>query len=463
MSEIDNLFLSSQLAHELYDSCKANPIIDFHCHLSPKMIFEDKVFSNITELWLKDDHYKWRALRLFGAGDDLFRAEGKDFELFEQWCKVFPMLLFNPLLDWARLELWNYFKIDSEPNSENAKLLWEEMNSKINSEKLSPRKILASSKVQILCTSDDPADDLKYHKYLRALDNFPVKVFPTFRLDKLFYKIKFNEIKSWVSSLQEVNNKNISSIKDLKDSLIERHNYFHELGCRMSDHGIESINFILCNDFEADQIFLKIMAGLEIGSDEIDKWNSYILTFLIELNHSKSWTTQIHLGAIRNNNSSAFSKFGADNGTDSIGDFKHGKGLNNLLDNLQVNNKLHKIILFNSNPSDNYLFSSIMGNFYSPGIKNKIQHGPAWWFLDTHNGITDHFNSFSNLGIYENFIGMVTDSRSFTSFTRHDYFRRTIANIVSKKITAKEMITSQENINRFLNKITYNNALELFN
>jgi glucuronate isomerase len=463
MSEIDNLFLDNPLALELYQSCKDNPIIDFHCHLSPKMIFEDKVFPNITELWLKDDHYKWRALRLFGSGDELFNVKGNDFELFTQWCNLFPTLLFNPLHNWARLELWNYFKIDIEPNKENSKFLWEELNSKIRSEKTSPRKLLESSKVEVICTSDDPTDNLIYHKYLKEEDNFPIKVLPTFRLDRLFYKIKFNEVKSWVLSLEEINNKTIFSCKDLKDSLIERHNYFHEYGCRMSDHGIETINFISCTNNEAEQLFSKIMNGIELESDDIDKWNSYILNFLIELNHSKNWTTLLHLGAIRNNNSSAFSKFGADNGTDSIGDFNHANGLNNFLDHLQTNNKLHKIILFNSNPADNHLFSSIMGNFYSSGIKNKIQHGPAWWFLDTYDGILEHFNSYSNLGVYENFIGMVTDSRSFLSFTRHDYYRRTLANIVSKKVLNKEIITSRENINRFMNKITYKNALKLFN
>lgn len=461
-SKISKLFLNSDLSEKLYNQCKNNPIVDYHSHLSPKLIYENKIFSNITELWLKDDHYKWRALRLLGNDDPTFGQHGNDFELFKNWCHIFPSLIFNPLYDWSKLELKHYFNTEIEPNSSNVDALWEQLNSIIVEKKHSPRSILIQSGVEVICTSDDPTDSLEYHHKLRLDIEFNIKVFPTFRLDNLFYKQNFNELNSWLKKLEIITNKNITSLNILKDCLIERHQVFHDHGCRMSDHGLEKIEYIECSDNEAEKILCKILEDKHLSQEEIHQWNTYIIVFVIELNHSKKWTTLLHLGALRNNNTLAFQRFGLDNGTDSIGDFSHGNGLNKLLDRLEKNEKLHKIVLFNLNPADNYLFSSIMGNFYGNGIINKVQHGPAWWFLDTRQGITDHFNSYSNLGIYENFLGMVTDSRSFTSFVRHDYYRRTLSGLMASKIEKNEIITDQCNIQRILKKVTYSNALELF-
>jgi glucuronate isomerase len=391
-----------------------------------------------------------------------FIKHDNDFELFKNWCQIFPSLIFNPLYDWTKLELKKYFYTEIEPNSSNVAALWEQLNNTIVEKKHSPRSILIQSGVEIICTSDDPTDSLEYHQKIREEIEFKIKVLPTFRLDNLFYKHKFNDFNSWLKKLEIVTNKNIINLNILKDGLIKRHEVFHDLGCRMSDHGLESIRYIKCSDTDAEKIFFKILNEQHLSPDEIDQWNSYILVFVIELNHSKKWTTLLHLGAIRNNNSIAFQRFGLDNGTDSIGDFSHVKGVNDLLNYLEEKNKLHKVMLFNLNPADNYLFSSIMGNFYSNGIINKVQHGPAWWFLDTREGITDHFNSYSNLGIYENFSGMVTDSRSFTSFVRHDYYRRTLAGLMASKIMKNEIITDESNLQRLIKKVTYSNALELF-
>ena len=462
MPGISDLFLSSSLSKELYDQCKNNPIVDYHSHLSPQKIYENEIFSNITELWLRDDHYKWRALRLFGQDELIFRKKGNDFELFKTWCEIFPSLIFNPLYDWTKLELKQYFDTEAEPNSKNAKAIWEQLNGTIANKKLSPRSILMQSGVEVLCTSDDPTDSLEYHLKLRDEGGFEISILPTFRLDKLFYKENFNELKSWLKLLEAVTNRNISNLNDLKDGLIERHQFFHDCGCRMSDHGLEKISYIQCSDTDAEKLLASILNEKQLTQDEMDQWNSFVLVFIIGLNHSKKWTTLLHLGAIRNNNGVAYQRFGLDNGTDSVGDFTHAKGINKLLDHLENNDTLHKLVLFNLNPADNYLFSSIMGNFYGNGIINKVQHGPAWWFLDTREGITDHFNSYSNLGIYENFIGMVTDSRSFTSFVRHDYYRRTLAGLMALKVEKNEIITDQSNLHRFLKKVTYSNALEIF-
>jgi glucuronate isomerase len=462
MNSIQNLFLSSELSAELFEKCRYNPIIDYHSHLSPEKIFKNEVFHNITELWLRDDHYKWRALRLCGVDETEFRATGNDEDLFHKWWSIYPRLLMNPLYDWTRLEMSEYFGIHEDCTSKPAAELWERLNHEIKAKSLSPGIILKQANVRVICTSDDPTDDLKYHKLISENNQQELKVLPTFRLDKLFFRQNFNEIIDWIKVLGNTVGTSIESVSSLTDALEKRHEFFHQLGCRLSDHGLEYVDYIPCTKDEVQQIFDKLLVQKEVTQNESSKWNSYFISLLMAMNCRQKWTTLLHLGAIRNNNSTAYKRFGLDNGTDSIGDFSQAKGINRLLDHLESEHSLHKVILLNLNPADNFLFASIMGNFYGKGLDNKVQFGPAWWFLDTRAGIIDHLNAYSNLGIYSNFIGMVTDSRSFTSFIRHDYYRRAICDEIARKINSKELIVAESQVEQLLHNVTYQNALTLF-
>lgn len=460
---IDELLLESELAKDLFQKTKDLPIIDYHNHLSPEILANNKNYLNITDLWISGDHYKWRAMRQNGVPEEFCSGNADDYEKFIAWAKTSSKTLRNPLYHWNALELFSYFDISEELNETNAKDIWERTNEKIKSDALLPQSILEKNKVKILCTTDDPADSLKYHKKLKDDNHFKVSVLPTFRPDGACYLDGTQSFLSWLNKLKEVSDCDITNFNEFLMTLRKRHNDFHEMGCRISDHGLETIFSKKCSKRKAETIFNRLLDSKDLSTNEIKKWRSYLMKEFAAWNHSKGWTMLLHLGALRNNNTKIYNKVGLGTGCDSIGDFSHAKDLNKFFNELNNKDSLPKTIIFNSNPNDNMIFSTIAGNFFEDEIKGKIQFGPAWWFLDTSHGIEEQFNAMSLVSLASNFVGMVTDSRSFLSFSRHEYFRRIICNLYAKDVKNNYIPNDPDKIIDSLESIFYSNAFNYFN
>lgn len=459
----ENFLLKTKTAQRLYhEYAKGMPIIDYHCHLPPQQIAEDHVFENLTQVWLYGDHYKWRAMRTNGVHESYCTGNKSDWDKFQKWAETVPYTLRNPLYHWTHLELRRYFEIEERLSGDTARKIYEECSAKLPHPSYSVRNLLRRMKVKLVCTTDDPLDSLEYHRRVKD-EGFEIPILPAFRPDQAMNVSNASTFINYTKKLETVTNIAISSFDDFLYALQNRHDYFASMGCTVSDHGLEEI---FADDFtgsEIDAIFMKIHGGKELNSAEQKKFRSAMLIHFAEWDWEKGWVQQFHLGALRNNNSRMLQTLGPDTGWDSIGDFLQGRPLAKFLDKLDSNNKLAKTILYNLNPSDNELMATMIGNFNDGSSAGKIQWGSAWWFLDQKDGMVKQINALSNMGLLSRFIGMLTDSRSFLSFPRHEYFRRILCDLFGDEIENGELPNDVEWIGKVISDISFNNAKNYFN
>ncbi|MDE6190751.1 MAG: glucuronate isomerase [Muribaculum sp.] len=463
----ENFLLQTETAQKLYHEHAAKmPIIDYHCHLIPKMVADDHKFKSITEIWLGGDHYKWRAMRSNGV-DERFctGTDTSDWEKFEKWAETVPYTFRNPLYHWTHLELKTAFGIDKLLNPTTAREIFDECNDKLqNDPTMTARGFMRRYNVETVCTTDDPVDSLEYHKQVRD-SGFEVKMLPTWRPDKAMAVENPAEFRAYVEKLAEVSGVTINKFSDMVDALQKRHDFFEEMGCRLSDHGIEEFYAADYTDAEIDAIFDKVYGGKELSAEEIEKFKSAMMIVFGEMDYASGWTQQFHYGAIRNNNSKMFKLLGPDTGFDSIGEFNTAKSCAKYLDKLNSRGKLTKTILYNLNPCANEVIATMLGNFQDGTVAGKIQFGSGWWFLDQKDGMQKQMNALSLLGLLSRFVGMLTDSRSFLSYPRHEYFRRTLCNLVGTDVENGEIPYTgyeAERVNQMIEDICYNNAKNYF-
>lgn len=458
-----DFLLHTETAKELYHNHAAKmPIFDYHCHINPKQIADDVRFENITQIWLYGDHYKWRAMRANGVDEKYCTGNASDWEKFEKWAETVPYTLRNPLFHWTHLELKKFFGIDKVLSPATAKEIWDECNAKLQLPEYSVRGIIRMANVHTICTTDDPVDSLEYHRQIKE-SGFEVHVLPAWRPDKAMAVENAKSYNEYLDKLAVAANMNISSFTDLMAALDNRHLFFHENGCRLSDHGLETAIAEDYTNNEIEQIFSKIRGGADLSQTEILKFKSAMLYEFGIMDHSRGWTQQFHIGALRNNSTRLFNQLGPDVGLDSIGDFEIARPLSKLLDRLDMNNKLAKTVLYNLNPRDNELMGTMIGNFQDGSVPGKMQFGSGWWFLDQKDGMEKQINALSNMGLLSRFVGMLTDSRSFLSYTRHEYFRRTLCNILGNDVENGEIPRDMELLGQMVENICFNNAKNYFN
>ncbi len=458
----DNFLLETKTAKMLYhEHAKDMPIIDYHCHLPPDEIADDKQFENLTQIWLKGDHYKWRAMRANGIPEEFITGDRTDFEKFQKWAETVPFTLRNPLYHWTHLELKRPFGITKILNGDTAKEIYDETVTMLNRAEYSTRNILRKMNVEVVCTTDDPVDSLEHHKKVKE-DGFEIKMLPAWRPDKAMAVENTNKYKLYIDRLAEVAGMDINSFTHLIEALQKRHDFFHENGCRLSDHGIETMYASAYSQKELEEIFTKVRSGKKLTSEEILKFKSGMLIVFAMMDHEKGWTQQFHIGAIRNNNSRMLELLGPDTGFDSIGDFEVARPMSKFFDRLEQMEKLTKTIVYNLNPRDNELIASMLYNFNDGSTPGKMQFGSSWWFLDQKNGMEKQMNDLSLLGLLSHFVGMLTDSRSFLSFPRHEYFRRILCNLLGNDVENGLIPNDMELIGKMVENICYYNARQYF-
>lgn len=456
-----NFLLDTDTAKKLYFEYAADmPICDYHCHLSPKEIYENKPPRDITELWLAGDHYKWRAMRSCGVEEDYCTGDKSAREKFEKFAYTLQYAIGNPLYHWAHLELQKYFGIDTPLSAKTADDIFDRANAAIQNGNFRPQSIIKNSNVKIVCTTDDPADSLEYHTLL-ADSSFSCRVLPGFRPDKAL-SIENAGFADYIALLGKSAGCEINSYKDVIVALLKRVDYFHERGCRVSDHAFNSMPYEPADDAYIEAAFQKAMNGAAVTQKERDAYKTAVMTALGEKYYELGWALEIHLGAMRNNNTAKFKLLGPDTGFDSVGDDQTAYTLSRFLDSLEVKGKLPKTVLFNLNNKDNIVLATMLGNFQGPETQSKLQFGPAWWFLDTMDGMTDQLKTLGNLGILGKFIGMETDSRSFTSYARHDYFRRILCRLIGRWVEDGWYANDEEMLREIVCGISYNNAVKYF-
>lgn len=460
----ENFVLDTKTAQMLYhDHAKKLPIIDYHCHLNPAAIANDQKFDNLGEIWLVGDHYKWRAMRTNGV-DERF-CTGKDttwYEKYEKWADTVPYTMRNPLYHWTHLELKTAFGVDKVLNPKTAKEIYDECTEKLRTPEYSARGLMKKFNVEVVCTTDDPVDTLEHHIALKN-EGFEIKVLPTWRPDKAMAVEVPAEFRAYMEQLSAVSGVTISKFADVIAALQVRHDFFASVGCKLSDHGIEEFYAEDYTQAEIDAIFNKVYGGKELTKEEILKFKSAMMFEFAVMDHAKGWTQQLHYGAIRNNNTRLFKQLGPDTGFDSIGDFTVAKNMSKFLNKLDTNNQLAKTILYNLNPRDNDLITTMIGNFQDGSVAGKIQFGSGWWFLDQKPGMEAQMNSLSVLGLLSRFVGMLTDSRSFLSYPRHEYFRRIMCNLIGNDVENGLLPESEmEFIKQMVENISYYNAKEFF-
>jgi glucuronate isomerase len=438
------------------------PIIDYHNHLVPQQIADDHQFENITQAWLYGDHYKWRAMRAHGVDEKYITGNASDEEKFMKWAETVPYTMRNPLYHWTHLELQRYFGVTEVLNSASAKRIYDHCAALLKTPEYSVKNLLLKMNVQVLCTTDDPIDDLAYHKQIKA-SGYAIKVLPTFRPDKAMAVDDVATFNSYVKSLAQVVGYGIQDLSTYKKAIAERHDYFHACGGRLSDHGLEHIYAEDYTEEQIAKIFGQLVSGANVSDHEKWQFKSAMLVYFAHLDHAKGWTQQFHLGALRNNNARLLGSLGPDTGFDSIGDFEQAKPLSKFLNHLDSTNQLAKTILYNLNPGDNELLATMTGNFQDGTIVGKMQFGSGWWFLDQKDGMERQINALSNMGLLSHFVGMLTDSRSFLSFPRHEYFRRILCNLMGQDVENGELPADIEWLGKLVKDISYTNASEFFN
>jgi glucuronate isomerase len=457
-----NFLLQNKTAERLYhDYAAGMPIIDYHCHLDPAQIAANINFNNLTDIWLKGDHYKWRAMRANGVNETFITGSKSDWEKFEQWAATVPYTLRNPLYHWTHLELQRYFDIDEILSPKTARGIYDNCTQKLQTPEYSVQSLVTKMNVEVICTTDDPIDNLEHHQKLRK-SNWTVKVFPAFRPDKAMNADDIGILNDYVNKLESISNIAITSYADYLKVLKKRHDYFAENGCTVSDHGLERLYAEDYTGKEIDDIFNKIRSGKALQPIEVLKFKSAMLYEFALWDHEKGWVQQYHIGALRNNNSRAYRETGPDTGYDSIGDFSQAQTLSKFLNKLDETNQLAKTIIYNLNPADNELIATMAGNFNDGTVAGKIQFGSAWWFLDQKDGMSRQLNVLSNMGLLSKLVGMLTDSRSFLSYPRHEYFRRLLCNLFGNDIENGELPNDVEWTGKIIRDICYYNAKNYF-
>lgn len=447
-----NFMLKNKMAKKLYnDFAKDLPIIDYHCHLSPEMIATDYKFKNAYDLFLGGDHYKWRQMRSNGIDEKMITGDGDEYEKWVGFAKTLPLLIGNPIYHWTSLELKRYFDIDTPLTEKTAKEIWEKCNECLAKPEFSAQNLIKRSNVEVICTTDDPADDLRFHKQLKD-EGFPTKVLPTFRPDKLA-NIEKSEFISYINA------NGLDSYEKIISWLGARINFFHENGCRLSDHALEYVPFALG---DAKSVFDKKVSGEALTQEEVDVFKTAILAECAKHYTELNWTMQLHIGALRNNNTKMFNSLGADTGFDSINDLCIAEKLSAFMNNLEYNDILPKTILYTLNPKDNYVLGTMLGNFQKAPTAGKIQFGSGWWFNDNRDGMEEQMKALANLGVLGNFVGMLTDSRSFVSYPRHEYFRRIFCNLIGTWVEEGEYPKDYDALKQIVEGVCYKNAKEYF-
>ena len=446
----ENFMLKTETARKLYDAVKDLPIIDYHCHLSPKMIAEDYKFRNAFDLFLGGDHYKWRQMRTNGVDEEYITGGADEYEKFKAFAKTVPYLIGNPLYHWTHLELKRYFDIDETLNEESCERIWNRVNECLAKDEFSAQNLIKRSNVAIICTTDDPLDTLEYHE---QLVNFETKILPTFRPDKAVEIGK----ETFVPYIEQTG---VKSYDELVSWMRARIQFFHDHGCRLSDHALEYVPFGIG---DAEAAFNKRMAGETLTNEEIDAFKTAMLTVCAEEYTRLGWAMQLHIGALRNNNRRMYEKLGADVGFDSINDLCIAENLSKFMDSLEYRDVLPKTILYTLNPKDNYVLGTMLGNFQKAPVAGKIQFGSGWWFNDQRDGMEAQMQALANLGMLARFVGMLTDSRSFVSYPRHEYFRRILCNLLGKWVDEGEYPVDMKTLTEIASGICYHNALRYFN
>lgn len=458
----DNFLLASKEAQILYhDFAKDQPIIDYHCHLDPALIADDHQFSHLWEAWLKGDHYKWRAMRANGIGEQYITGSASSEDKFLQWAATVPKTMRNPLYHWTHLELLRYFEEDVLLGPATARGVLQRCNEKLQQEPFSCRHLLRKMNVEVVCTTDDPIDDLEAHQHLSQSD-FDTRVLPTFRPDKASNISDLQEYNAYLDVLGAKAGVEISRFDELIEALEIRHDYFHSRGCRLADHGLSTFLPTIPPAENMHAVFKKIRRGSVVNASETSQLQNAILLELARMNHEKGWVQQYHYGALRNTNSLMFQKIGPDSGYDSIGDFPVARALSRFLDYLNSRNRLAKTIIYNLNPADNHVVATLIGSFQDGSVPGKMQFGSGWWFLDQKDGMESQMNVLSNMGLLSRFVGMLTDSRSFLSYPRHEYFRRILCHLLGEDIKNGLLPNDLPLIGQMVQDISYNNAREYF-
>lgn len=457
----DFLLNSETQSRLFHDFAENKPIFDWHCHLTAKEIYENNAPENIYELWLTGDHYKWRAMRSFGIDEKYITGDAQPFEKFSAFAETLTMAIGNPLFHWSHLELQRYFGINTVLSKDTAKQIWDEAQKKIDEGGFTPRELIKKSNVFALCTTDDPADSLEWHKKLKD-DGFSVKVLPAFRPDKAI-NIENGGFDKWLEALESAAKMKIKSYCDMLEALKQRMDFFKSMGCAASDQSVAAVVYAPASPDELEAIFKKARAGENLTKQEADKYKFETLIFFGREYAKRGFAMELHLGAMRNNNSRMFASIGADTGFDSIDDLSTAFGLSRFLDTLDKDGLLPKTILFNLNPKDNYVLGTMLGNFQSSQARSKIQFGSAWWFNDNIDGMTAQLKTLANLGVLGAFVGMVTDSRSFLSYPRHEYFRRILCSLIGSWVDDGLYPYDEKALEKIIGGVAFDNAAEYFN
>lgn len=458
----EDFLLNSETAKYLYHNHAKNmPIFDYHCHLIPSQIAEDKRYNNITEIWLYGDHYKWRAMRSFGIEEDYITGDKSDLEKFKAFASIMPYLIGNPIYHWSHLELKRFFGIEETLSEKNAEEIWSRCNEIIQSPDFSARTMISKSNVKYIATTDDPADDLRYHIQMAKEENFDCEVRPTLRPDKVV-KIGDGGFDQYIKTLGKTENTTITSYKELMEVMEKRVQFFADNGCTITDHALDRVYFKKATEEEVDAIFKKALNEENLNQDEVEKYSTLTMVNLGKMYHRHGMVMQLHMSALRNNNSRMFRKLGPDIGFDSIDDGEIAQPLSRFLDLLDTEDKLPKTILYCLNPKDNEVLGTMLGNFQGGGIAGKIQFGSGWWFNDQKDGMERQMMALSQLGLISQFVGMLTDSRSFLSYTRHEYFRRILCNYIGGLVENGEYPSDMEILGEIIENICYNNAKRYF-
>lgn len=457
-----DFILGNETAKRLFhDYSEKQPIIDFHCHLSPQLIAEDRQFDDLTQIWLDGDHYKWRAMRTNGIDERYCTGNATQVEKFNKWAETVPYTVGNPLYHWTHLELARYFNIYDLLSPSTAVKIYNEASALLKNKEFSTRQLIKKMNVKVVCTTDDPADDLAFHIELKK--SFDIPVLPTWRPDNA---IKTDDPEKFIAYTIKLGNAagiEIKSFDTLIEALDKQHNFFHTNGCRQSDHGLDRFYFAIYTHSEVNNSLQKLFKGTILTADETEKYRTAVMAELCKMNHKRGWVQQFHVGAMRNNNARAFRKLGPDTGWDSIGIAQDGYKMSRFLDSLDENDQLARTILYNLNPADNEMMITMAGNFNDGTMPAKVQYGAAWWFLDQKAGMEKHLKDLSALALLRRFIGMVTDSRSFLSYPRHEYFRRLACNYIGEEVEKGLIPNDEEILKGLIEGISYNNAKEYFN
>lgn len=460
----EDFLLQTERARELFhEYARPEPIFDYHCHLPPADVAGNRQFRNLYDIWLAGDHYKWRAMRANGVEEKYCTGDASDYDKFLAWARTVPRTLRNPLYHWTHLELQRFFGIEELLDEESAPRIWAQANEQLASPEMSVAGILARCRVKVICTTDDPTDSLEHHRRAREESSKEAtRMYPTFRPDKALAVDQPELFNSWVAQLEAASGVSCSGFDGFLDALRQRHEFFHSLGGRLSDHGLERCNADPCAEETAAAIFRIVRRGDKADILATEQFRTFMMVFFGRLDAAKGWTKQLHLGAMRNNNTRLHSRIGPDTGFDSIGDWPQARTLSRYLDLLDETNELPRTILYNLNPADNYVFATMIGNFQDGSVPGKIQYGSGWWHLDQKEAMEWQLNALSNLGLLSRFVGMLTDSRSFLSYSRHEYFRRILCNLIARDVARGELPDEIELLGNLVRDISYRNALEYF-